>query len=223
MFWSISKHADKSKSSWFCYLGVKILLISLRELSEFPWNAEKLFSSKFQVLEIFRKQGNFDLISVNSKKGKYFILSAFWILKTFMPRKVQRKGFFRYFLVSFIFRGRQITVHSIVMATCLLQSWMRRDLKVTFRKSRHVLYHGLYSKSVKITWKAKKGSSKGIYLKIKGRIRNLTDKTENVYLLVRHVPFIAKSAEQFCTEWYDEPTDLFFRLNALCIHLSGST
>ena len=165
MFWSISKHADKSKSSWFCYLGVKILLISLRELSEFPWNSEKLFSSKFQVLEIFRKQGNFDLISVNSKKGKYFILSAFWILKTFMPRKVQRKGFLRCFLVSFIFRGRQITVHSIVMATCLLQSWMRRDLKVTFRKSRHVLYHGLYSKSVKITWKAKKGKLKGNLLK----------------------------------------------------------
>ena len=72
-------------------------------------------------------------------------------------------------------------------------------------------------------------------------------KLKPVYLLVRHVPFIAKGAgfllqctkcsrqaslvqmclePQFCTwraAWqHDEPTDLFFRLNKLCIHLSGS-
>ena len=49
-----------------------------------------------------------------------------------------------------------------------------------------------------------------------------------VYLLVRHVPFIAKGAVRILhwaicdTPPHDEPTDLFFRLNTLCTHLSES-
>ena len=50
-----------------------------------------------------------------------------------------------------------------------------------------------------------------------------------VYLLVCHVPFPAKGAGEGCRiltapsgKPHDRPTDLFFRLNTLCTHLSGS-
>ena len=60
-------------------------------------------------------------------------------------------------------------------------------------------------------------------------------RVRNVYLLVCHVPFIANGAafllENFvhCSKNpalsdkpHERPTDLFFRLNKLCTHLSGS-
>ena len=47
----------------------------------------------------------------------------------------------------------------------------------------------------------------------------------HVYLLVRHVPFIAKGAVRILlwAIWqHDESTDLFLRLKTICTHLSGS-